>query len=718
MISNAKKKFVGGKNEKIKYVLFLFLVSVILITLSTFYIKASNNMGKKIVYIDTGGNQNLAVTENGELYEWELGGKLESRYLPTKVMEHVKIAKAGWAHVLAIDQSGNLYCWGNNEYGQLGDGTKESKTTPVKVLENVIAIAAGNYHSLAVTKNGDLYAWGYNDCGQLGNGTRVDSNKPIKIMTNVKDVAAGWYTSFAITKNGDLYGWGANDSNLLCSGRSEYRSKPVKIMSEVQKISAGLNHALVLTKKGELYVLGYGSEKPLKVNLKDIKGVSHIYAGVSGDSYSLVVDKNGVLWAWGRGYNETVIIKNEVKQSKIYKIIEFKPVKIMSNVMLASGKLAMTKDKKLYIFCNNTGPFIFGAPERVDRPVLIMKNVSLCSAGADHSLALTKDGKLYGWGNNSYNQLGNGTKNPLCRPTKIDINVGEIIGILAGTQRSFLINKKGELFGWGSNTNNTIDFSNDKIISKPKIVLKGITQVDTNENETFVVTKNGKMYALVFVVQAERDTLKWQIIKENRQKMYNITNNVDKISAGYQTLILKKDGTLYALKGKTSWKGSHTQIESYVIEKVLNNVVSMASGYDHCLAVTKDGSLYAWGNDPAHGEIGNGVAIPNLRIDKPVKVMDNVKMVTAGANRSFALTKDGEVYAWGFNLGTLGTGTDSWYEPKPVKVFEGAVWISCKGGHVLALTKEGDLYGWGDNSSGQVGIGGIIISKPTQIIIR
>jgi len=62
--------------------------------------------------------------------------------------------------------------------------------------------------------------------------------------------------------------------------------------------------------------------------------------------------------------------------------------------------------------------------------------------------------------------------------------------------------------------------------------------------------------------------------------------------------------------------------------------------------------------------------------------------------------------------------TDSWYEPRPVKVFEGAVWISCKGGHVLALTREGDLYGWGDNSLGQVGIGGIIIFKPTQVIIR
>lgn len=506
--------------------------------------------------------------------------------------------------------------------------------------------------------------------------------------------------------------------------------KPVKIMSGVQSVSAGSNHVLALTKKGELYAWGYNndselgfdpgwgknfSEKPVRVNFKDIKGISYIYAG---ESYSLLIDKNGVLWGLGRGYTDTIVIKNKFRQSNNGKLMEFKPVKIMSNVMLASGKLAVTKDKKLYIFCNNTGPFIFGAPERVDRPVLIMKNVFLCSAGADHSLALTKDGKLYGWGNNSYNQLGNGTKNPLCRPTKININVREIIGILAGTQRSFLINKKGELFGWGSNTNNTIDFTNNKIISKPKIVLKGITQVDTNENETFVVTKNGKMYALVFVVQAERDTLKWQVIKENRQKMYNITNNVDEISAGYQTLILKKDGTLYALKGKTSWKGSHTQIESFVIEKVLSNVVSMASGYDHCLAVTKDGSLYAWGSDPAHGEIGNGIAIPNLRIDKPVKVMDNIKMVAAGANRSFALTKNGEVYAWGFNLGTLGTGTDSWYEPRPVKVFEGAVWISCKGGHVLALTREGDLYGWGDNSLGQVGIGGIIISKPTQVIIH
>ena len=80
---------------------------------------------------------------------------------------------AGSYHTLALRQDGTVWAWGQNSYGQLGDGTSMQRTNPVRVpgLSGVVALAAGQYHSLAVKSDGTVWAWGYNLNGQLGDGT-------------------------------------------------------------------------------------------------------------------------------------------------------------------------------------------------------------------------------------------------------------------------------------------------------------------------------------------------------------------------------------------------------------------------------------------------------------------------------------------------------------------------------------------------------------------
>lgn len=79
-----------------------------------------------------------------------------------------------------ITKNGDLYAWGRNAYGQLGDGTTTNKSTPVKVLENVKTVSTSDY-TLAITENGGLYTWWYNGEGQLGDGTTTDRYSPVKI---------------------------------------------------------------------------------------------------------------------------------------------------------------------------------------------------------------------------------------------------------------------------------------------------------------------------------------------------------------------------------------------------------------------------------------------------------------------------------------------------------------------------------------------------------
>ncbi len=120
----------------------------------------------------------------------------------------------GIGHSAVITENGDLYTWGFNANGELGNGTTEDNSIPIKIMSNVKSASLGNGNSAAITENGDLYTWGNNSNGELGNGTTEDSSIPTKIMSNVKAVSLGAYHSAAITENGDLYTWGRTGEKL------------------------------------------------------------------------------------------------------------------------------------------------------------------------------------------------------------------------------------------------------------------------------------------------------------------------------------------------------------------------------------------------------------------------------------------------------------------------------------------------------------------------
>lgn len=111
----------------------------------------------------------------------------------------------------AISTTGDLYCWGNNICGNVGNGTTDNQLTPVKVLDNVREFYIGDFVTAAITINGDLYCWGDNECGGVGNGTTDDQLTPVKVLENVKeyfsfrDIDDDYETFAALTTDGDLY---------------------------------------------------------------------------------------------------------------------------------------------------------------------------------------------------------------------------------------------------------------------------------------------------------------------------------------------------------------------------------------------------------------------------------------------------------------------------------------------------------------------------------
>ena len=214
--------------------------------------------------LSLGGNHTGVITENGDLYMWgsnnfgQIGdGTYDDRPTPKKILSNVKSASLGYQHTGAITENGDLYMWGLNGSGQLGDGTYDDRPTPKKILSNVKSVSLGAFHSAAITENGDLYMWGYNYFGQIGDGTTTDCYTPKKIISNVKSVSLGYYHTGAITESGDLYMWGYNYFGQIGDGTKTTRTTPKKILSNVKSVSLGESHTGVITENGDLYMWGY-----------------------------------------------------------------------------------------------------------------------------------------------------------------------------------------------------------------------------------------------------------------------------------------------------------------------------------------------------------------------------------------------------------------------------------------------------------------------------
>ncbi len=275
--------------------------------------------------ISAGVDYTIAIDENDNLWAWGNNkyGKLgiESTTLksiiPTKLRTEVKFKKisAGQYHSLAIDENGDIWGWGYNNHGQLGFVSTGSnyENKPIKIETEVKfkEIVAGQYHSLAIDESGNLWSWGYNNNGQLGDGSETKRSIPMKIETEVKfkEIAIGNGSDYnlAIDESGNLWSWGYGTNGQLGNGVTK-RLKPGIIQSEVkaQKVQAGRYHCVVIDENGNLWSWGDGKQGQLgtgtttsALNPKKIDTNVKFIEIKTGISHTLAIDENGSLWGWG-----------------------------------------------------------------------------------------------------------------------------------------------------------------------------------------------------------------------------------------------------------------------------------------------------------------------------------------------------------------------------------------------------------------------------------
>ena len=186
-----------------------------------------------------------AVKTDGSLWCWgynwcgQLGdGTKTDRSTPVMVTgfsSGVASVSARGSFTCAVKTDGSLWCWGENYYGQLGDGTITQRLTPVMVTgfsSGVAAVATGGEHTCAVKTDGSLWCWGWNQFGQLGDGTKTDRSTPAVspgLSAGVASVAAGEASTCAVKTDGSLWCWGSNQDGWLGDGTKTDQSTPQQI---------------------------------------------------------------------------------------------------------------------------------------------------------------------------------------------------------------------------------------------------------------------------------------------------------------------------------------------------------------------------------------------------------------------------------------------------------------------------------------------------------
>jgi alpha-tubulin suppressor-like RCC1 family protein len=284
----------------------------------------------KVTAVSTSCSGGLALTTAGQVLAWgynadgQLGDdSFTNSDVPVRVQlprsTRVKAIGAGCNYGLALTTAGRVLAWGSNSSGQLGVVASDAEVpvnVPMPGGAKVRAISAGCSFGLALTTGGHVLAWGDDAYGELGDGSTVNSRSPVTVRlprgTKVSAVNAGCYQGFAVTSTGSVLAWGQNSTGQLGNGTTKQADKPVKVKlprgTKVMAVSSGLGHTLAITTAHHALAWGYNiygelgdggtasSDRPVNVRLPRGTRVQMVSGGYD---YSLALTTVGQVLAWG-----------------------------------------------------------------------------------------------------------------------------------------------------------------------------------------------------------------------------------------------------------------------------------------------------------------------------------------------------------------------------------------------------------------------------------
>lgn len=325
-------------------------------------------------------------------------------------------------------------CAGTERGGPFCDGADEDAGTTA-AGGHTLSFSSPYYSSCAVMQDHTVRCWGHNEFGELGDGTRTDRNVPTKVMNldQVEQVDIGLNTTCAVRQDASLRCWGYNGTGLVHDDSNNDRTTPTepKGITNVVQVSLGDSQACVRHSDDTLECWTGVDHDGLVAAANGTHDVVDVEASFFTTTAWL---RDGSIRHWGSQTLPTVPAQARIKR-------------IVSGYYHAC---VLTDDGRVYCLGNGAGDGQSGQPEGDDRHVQGISDAIDIAAGFEHTCALLRDHSVRCWGQNERGQLGDGTNDDSALPVKV-VGAEHVTNVQCGRDHSCARFEDGSISCWGSN---------------------------------------------------------------------------------------------------------------------------------------------------------------------------------------------------------------------------------------------------------------------------
>ena len=424
-----------------------------------------------------GHSHTCAITSANELYCWGRGsfgglgvGDTSSSSTPKFVLatgSNVAHASLSSETTCALLHDGSQYCWGKNEFAQLGLGYAGTIEASPKLLSGkAVALVVGTKHGCSISEIGSFSSsqvtkcWGYASLGVLGRG-RLTAPIPglVDTLTEVASISVGSSHVCALTRaDGDVYCWGSNVAQQLgVSAGGGVHPVPLLVtgMPAAAGVTAGVRHSCAWLAEGNAYCwgegshgrLGYGgvTSKPAPEQIPDIQVI-----GMAAGDFHTCSWNAGEAHCWGQGTEYALGNGGESNQNSPVQVTGLADVvrldtKFISCAVVYNGS-AFCWGKQMHGRLGTGSLLDALSPAQVST----LANAVTIAVGSLHACAVTAIGATYCWGSNSFGELGVGSTTEYAEPQLV-FGLSNVTQVSAGDSVTCASTRFGESYCWGSN---------------------------------------------------------------------------------------------------------------------------------------------------------------------------------------------------------------------------------------------------------------------------
>ncbi|MFZ6026487.1 MAG: RCC1 repeat-containing protein [Chloroflexota bacterium] len=652
---------------------------------------------------------------------------------------------SGLSFSCARFDNGKVYCWGDNQWGQLGNGSFVSSTTPVQVngLSDAASIATLHKHVCALTRDGAVKCWGRNYHGELGNNSTTNRSTPVDVVGlsgGVKQLAVGGFHACALLEDGGIKCWGYNFHGQLgdgTSGETADRWTPVDVVDAAgarltgfRAIALGKYHACALTSANRLQCWGYNMDGQVGDGTSgreadrhtpvDVPGLTDVRAVALGERHSCALLNAGSVKCWGGGYEGQLGFIPENWQTSIPTDVPGLTSGVSQIVAGVYHSCAILSNAALQCWGNNYAGQVGNgsmADQYSPQPVVGAESaVSQVSGGDSHTCAVI-DQQVSCWGSNLFGQVGNG-QTGLYAPTQPTGLDGRAIAVASGAYHSCAILEGGSVKCWGRNTFGQLgDGTNEQRLTAVDVVGLDVpaVAVTAGGNHSCVLLADNRVmcwglngYGQLGNGQAPSSNLPVKVVTENEEEVMEGT--IHEITGGWEHTCAVADVGFWCWGGNTLGQlGNDKAPQNSSIPVSVRRFggetgVGIVAGENNTCAFTAYGVAKCWG-DNFYGQLGIGITTTS---EVPLPIPDlqwGVTDMAVGRYHACAMV-DGGAKCWGFNAsGQVGdrTTVNRWSPVDVSGLPDGVVAIRAGGLSTCALLSDGRVKCWGDNGFAQLG---------------